>query len=217
MREEIMNRVAEEIRVEVKQNVLAKVEYQLINAERNEDLIVGMPHKKFLDLVAVYRVIAYENEMEKVSFLISDGMCEHYGLDEEEIDNAARQNTERKGFLVVSMESILAEITGKPENATETGCLMWVLTNPKKLNGAAVMLYPNTFKDLADRIGGDLYVLPSSIHEIIAVPAYGVEMEELNRLKEIVGAVNSSEVSEKEFLSGNVYKYIRSENRIVIA
>lgn len=46
------------------------------------------------------------------------------------------------------------------------------------------------------------------------VSADGMNPEEL---KTIVGDVNSVEVSEDEFLSGNVYKYIRRENRLVIA
>lgn len=196
-----------------KQAVLAKVEYQLINAERNKERLAGIPHKRLLDLAAVYRVVVGEDEMGMASFLISGDMCRHYGIGEDEIDAAARQNTEQKGLRVMSMDSIIAEMTGQPEEEIGTGCPMWVLTNAKKLNGAAVMLYPDVFKDLADRIGNDLYVLPSSIHEVIAVPVDGMNPE---GLKEMVGAVNSSEVSEEEYLAGNVYKYIRSENRMVI-
>lgn len=196
------------------QGILEGVTYQIINAEKNERRLAGMPHKKFLDLAAVYRVIVGEDEMGMTSFLVSNGLMEHYGLDEEDLDTAARMNTERQGFQAASMESILAEIIGEPEDEIKTGCPIWVLTNTKKVNGAAVMLYPEIFKNLADGIKSDMYVLPSSIHEIIAIPDSGAEPEEL---KSMVGAVNSSEVSEDEFLSGNVYKYIRRENRLVIA
>lgn len=197
-----------------KQAVLEKVEYQLINAERNKERIEGIPHKRFLDFAAVYRVVVGEDEMGTDSFLLSDDICRHYGIGEDEIDAAANLNTERKGFCVISMDSIIAEMMGQPEEKDGIGYPMWVLTNTKKSNGAAVMLYPDVFKELADRIGNDLYVLPSSIHEVIAIPVDDMGTE---GLKEIVGAVNSSEVSEEEYLGENVYKYIRSENRIVIA
>lgn len=197
-----------------RQSILKGVTYQLINAEKNEDRLAGIPHKRFLDLAVVYRVIVSEGEIGTFSFLISNGLMEHWGLDEKKLDVMAWQNTEWQGFRTVSMESILAEITGELEDETNTGCLMWVLTNTKKLNGAVVMLYPEVFKGLADEIRSDLYVLPSSIHEVIAIPDSGLEPEEL---KSMVCAVNSSEVSKDEFLSGNVYKYIRTENRLVIA
>lgn len=196
------------------QSILNGVTYQLINAEKNEDRLSDMPHKRFLDLAAVYRVIVGEDEIGTASFLISNGLCECYGLCEEELDTAARRNTEQLGLQVTSMDSILAEITGELENEIKTGCPVWVLTNAKKLNGAVVMLYSNLFKNLADRIERDLYVLPSSIHEVIVIPDEGVEQ---GKLKLMVGIVNSREVFEDEFLSGNIYKYIRRENRIVIA
>lgn len=139
---------------------------------------------------------------------------EQYGLNQEELDITARRNTEYQGFQTASMESIIAEVTGEPEDEIKTDCFMWVLTNRKKLNGAAVMLYPEMFKKLADWTRSDLYVLPSSIHEVIAIPDGGADPK---ILKSMVGAVNSSEVSKDEFLSENVYKYIRSENRLIIA
>ena len=195
-------------------SILAGVTYQLINLEKNEDRLVCMPHKRFLDLAAVYRVVVNDNGEGMASFLMSDSLCDNYGLTKKELDAAAMRNTEQQGFQAMSMGSILAEITGVPKDETDAGCIMWVLTNSKRLNGAVAMLYPDLFKNLADRIGSDLYVLPSSIHEVIAVPADGMNPEEL---KTIVGDVNSVEVSEDEFLSGNVYKYIRRENRLVIA
>ncbi len=196
------------------QGVLESVSCQLINAEKNEDLLMGIPHKRFLDLAVVYRVIVGEDEMGTASFLINNGLQEQYELDIEELDNAARENTERQGLEAMSMGSIMAEITGENEDEIETGCPMWVLSNSKRVNGAVTMLYPDLFKSLTDKNESDLYVLPSSIHEVIAIPDNGEDTEEL---KLMVSAVNSSEVSEEEYLSGNVYKYIRRENRLVIA
>lgn len=197
-----------------RQSILEGVTYQLINAEKNKERLANMPHKRYLDLAAVYRVIVHEDEMGMESFLISNELLECYGVAREELDNAARRNTERKGFEMVSIDAIFAEIAGMPEDETETGCNMWVLTNTKKLNGATVLLYTDRFKNLAEKLGSDLYVLPSSIHEVIAVSVNGMNPEEL---KSIVCAINSSEVSEEEFLSGNIYKYIRGKNRLVIA
>lgn len=195
------------------QSILENVTYQLINAEKNEDRLTNIPHRRFLDLAYVYRVTVNEDEMGTASFLINNGLQEQYGLDKEELDNAARKNTEKQGLGAMTMGSIMAEIMGEAEDEIETGCSMWVLSNGKRVNGAVVMLYPDLFRSLADKSESDLYVLPSSIHEVIAIPDNG---EDTKELKLMVSAVNSSEVSEEEYLSGNVYKYIRRENRLII-
>ena len=47
---------------------------------------------------------------------------------------------------------------------------MYVLTNESKLNGAACILYENVLYDFAQKLGADLYILPSSVHEVILLP-----------------------------------------------
>lgn len=197
-----------------KQAVLEKVVYQLISEEKNKERLCDMPHRRFLDLAAVYRVVVGEDQHGTASFTVTNAICERYGISETELDHAARQNTEKKEFKVQTMASIIAEITGNLEEDGELECMMWVLSNAQRVNGAVVMLYDKYFSRLAESIGNDLYVLPSSIHEVIAVPADGIAPEEL---REMVGAVNSSEVSEEEFLSGNVYRYSREDGKISIA
>lgn len=44
---------------------------------------------------------------------------------------------------------------------------MWVISNEKGINGAASMLYENELHELAESLESDLYILPSSVHEVI--------------------------------------------------
>lgn len=71
-----------------------------------------------------------------------------------------------------------------------------------------------TFQGLAEKYGTDLYILPSSIHELIAVPAYG---EESDNLAGIVKEVNRSAVLPEDKLSDTVYRYCRAKGIIVAA
>ena len=41
---------------------------------------------------------------------------------------------------------------------------MFVATNKQKLQGSCVMLYDGLLATFAERIGGDFFVLPSSVH-----------------------------------------------------
>ena len=44
---------------------------------------------------------------------------------------------------------------------------MYVLTNQKNIRGAAMMLYDDMLEKAAEKLGGDVYVIPSSIHETL--------------------------------------------------
>lgn len=59
----------------------------------------------------------------------------------------------------------------------------------------------------------DLYVLPASIHEVIAIPANGVGPDVLRKM---VAEVNADEVADEEILSGNVYRYRLGTGRLEI-
>lgn len=91
---------------------------------------------------------------------------------------------------------------------------MYVITNAKGINGASCLLYPEVIKNLAHKIDSDLYILPSSIHEIIAVKANGTMNKKAFR--EMVFDVNRTQVPEEDILSDNVYFYSRERDAITL-
>ena len=76
------------------------------------------------------------------------------------------------------------------------------------------MLYEGYFDRLAQEAGSDLYILPSSIHEVLAVEADGLNPEEL---KAMVKMINDTEVPEDEVLSETVYRYRRGTHQLEAA
>lgn len=89
---------------------------------------------------------------------------------------------------------------------------MYVLTNRQKLYGAACMLYPGVLKAYGEKIKQDFYILPSSIHEVILVPAEP-GTDEIS-LQQIVTEINHTQVAEDEVLSDSIYYYSRSKDKI---
>ncbi len=90
---------------------------------------------------------------------------------------------------------------------------MYVLTNRQKLYGAACMLYPEVLKNFAEKMRQDFYILPSSVHEVILVPANAGTNQE--SLREIVTDINRTQVAEEEVLADSVYFYSRSRDKIL--
>ena len=197
-----------------KEFVLSYVEYQLINLALNKDLLEATSHKELLDLAVVYRVFVNGFGEETGSFLMNNRMLESLKISETEIDKAAKVNTLKTGFVKTSMHEMIKgmplprDVEESPEQE------MFVLTNRKKLYGANILLYPNELKDVADRINDDLYILPSSVHELITVP---VSIGSCEDLKKTVRNVNDTVLVLYEILSYSVYRYSRKAGSIEIA
>lgn len=192
-----------------------KISVRLIHYGDNKELLKGMPHKRFLDLAAVY---SYTAEMEgggAAEVRIQNAHMEAWGIGGGELWEAARANHKRNGETrIQGIKEVLGELMG---TAIDGGCgcmEMYVATNRLRLGGAAAMLFSEEFSGLAAELGSDLYILPSSVHEILLLPADAGNPE---GLAEIVKEVNRTQVAPEERLSDSVYLYERESGKIKIA
>ena len=98
----------------------------------------------------------------------------------------------------------LREIIRRPDRKLRNNQL-YVLTNHRKINGAAVILYPEMLKELSNRFLGGFYIIPSSIHEVIFVP----DRDDIDpsALLNMIIDVNDSQVPKEDILSYNLYYY----------
>lgn len=92
---------------------------------------------------------------------------------------------------------------------------MFILSNAPKLNGAAALFYSDILKEFANLLEKDIYILPSSIHEVILLP-YSKNID-VGELKKIVTDANDKIVLEDEILSNNIYLYSVSKDEISIS
>ena len=197
------------------ENPEEKIVFQLINTEQNKDMLAHVPHREWKDLSIIYRLVANVDEHGIESTVVRDGLAEMLGLTEEQLFKYAVENT-RNIFppTVRSMNDVMREIfmaDGMPMEAVEmilgevpADRMMYVISNDRGINGAISMLYEDQLHTLAEKLGTDLYILPSSIHETIAV---SVDMGEPETLAQMVSEINMDQVSLQERLSNQVYHY----------
>ena len=91
---------------------------------------------------------------------------------------------------------------------------MWVISNDRGINGAVSMLYEDKLHTLATEMESDLYILPSSVHEVIAV---STSMGDPNELAEMVAEINMDQVALEERLSNQVYHYDKDLRKLSLA
>ena len=185
-----------------KEKILGTVAYRMMNKAAGAELLDQMPHVCIMDLAAVYYCILSQEEDCHTGAFITWECCRHYGIQKEELDAAAGRNTKAAGFYSRRLSSVL----GIREDCFPE--FMYFLTNRERRYGASVILYPDYLGKLAGEMGTDLYILPSSIHEVIAVTVSGMDP---SALQDIVKEVNGTKgiIRPDEVLSNNVYRYRR--------
>jgi len=197
----------------------------VINTEQNQKMLSEVPHREFLDLSIVYRWIINRDDDGLSGSILNNHLAEKLGLTEEKIYQLAVENTIKLFPPVVKkMEDILLEIfvdEGMSLKEAETIVMgsmpesqMYIISNEEKMYGAAAMLYENELYKLATSFKTNLYILPSSIHELIAVPA---NVEDPNELAEMVAEININQVALDERLSNQVYYYDKDLRKISLA
>ena len=205
------------------ENIKNQIVYKLINAEKNEELLKTVPHKMFLDLAIVYYISIKEDIFESASILINNAHLELWGKTLEDIDRLAKENGPK--ILkpeIKSMAQTLTEIICQrgenPEEIDEdmlSDCGMYVLTNEKKQFGASAILYDNVIKDFSKSLSShSLYILPSSVHEVIMIPS--ILVDSVDKLNEMICEVNATQVPLVDILSNHCYYYDNKRDEIII-
>lgn len=201
-----------------KEKMLKRLSLKLVNYETNKKLLAEIPHRRFLDMAVVYYYFLENEEHGVGTILIHNHHMRFWDMTEEEMFEYAYANylnlhpahVENMRELVISLLQV-NEISVEDSRAAME---MLVVTNEDKLYGATMMLFPQVLKPIAEILGEDLYILPSSIHEILVLPKSGHMADEL---REMVAEVNYSEVTIEERLSDNVYCFSAKNGNVEIA
>ena len=183
--------------------VKERIVYRLINKEQNKKLLKQVPHEEIFDLAKVFYV-AFDRE----SFMmINHGFCKKWNVTREDLVKVAEQNTPRLFPVHIMMpEDVIRKIFDIEETETVFSSIpMNFITNQYSLYGAGAILYPEVLSELAEKLNSDLYLFPSSIHEMGVILAN--EDNNPKRLIDIVREVNKSTVDKEDYLGDNIYLY----------
>ncbi len=205
------------------ENVKDKLFIQLINMEQNKELLKTLPHRQFQDLAIVYRIAADIAPNEIRSALVDKKLAKKMRMKESDLYDVAILNT-KKLFppTIKSINEVLCELIGDSmpvgmlmgTEEEDIGAIMYVISNEQQVNGASSILYEEELDKLAEKLGTDLYLMPSSIHEAIAISA---EIGNLEEIAQMVTDINMSEVKLEERLSNQVYRYDKEQRKIRLA
>ena len=204
-------------------DVKPRLVYKLINAEKNKELLEDIPHMEYMDLAIVFRCLV-SLEKSDASILVHNTHLKLWGVTTPQLYQDAKENTPKLlPYELKSMAEVLCDIMQtNPDQFDYDESMadfpdsipMYVLSNKNRVEGASCMLYPNLLRDFADAAGSNLYIIPSSIHEVLLLPS--VDSYEDGEIKNIIKDVNDTQVIPEEILSDSLYFYDRENDKLVM-
>jgi hypothetical protein len=215
--------------------VKPRLRVKVINRNRNQELLKDIPHETVLDL-AIVTYLLLGTDQGEITSLVRNSMIEMWNVSEKDVINQAKENTENQApcqinkmsdFIfdmmlesvsknedIENMEKAVQELL-QNELQDSQEMELFILTNQSKMHGAYVIFYKQMLSQLANQLKVDgLYLLPSSVHEMLAVSSREANPDELRKM---VQEVNQTTVSDTEYLSDSVYYYDCFADEIKIA
>ena len=205
---------------------------KLVSRSRNINLLNDVPHKDFSDMTVVFNVSIDDDSIGRGTILIHNEHMSMWNVSIDRLyDDALISMTRNDPPVMEDIVNILVEMLCKRKEGpgpvlsdldsevleerirqmSGDKCLMYVLTDQSRINGASVIAYPGMLRDVGVNLGCDYYLIPSSIHEVLIVPIHS-EDNRGSELSMMVKEVNELKLSPDEILSDHAYRYHRATN-----
>ena len=173
-----------------KDKFMKNIFFQVINTEKNKTLLLEHPHREYLDLSIIYRYAVNLSDNDIATAMINYILMDEFKLTEEELYEAAYKNTKK----------IL-----KPKVTSPGFTGFYMITNDLNIFGANGILYKDLIAKEAKKLGTDVYLIPSSIHEFLIQPVSNTLKPK--DLKEIIKDANENVIEPEDYLSDSLYIY----------
>lgn len=211
---------------DIKGRVLLKV----INYEKNLELLENTPYIKYLDLAVVFYIDINLGSAGNGSILITNNYLSNWDISLEDLYDCAINNSlKSSGVEIIKMDDILLEMMLQKGSVDDLELFkniiisgqsfedyfkMYVLSNKNRSFGAYAILDNDTLLNLANKMDDDLYIIPSSVHEIIVMPKNNIIATK--ELGDAIRDTNTMHVALDEVLSDSLYEFVRSKNEVRI-
>lgn len=167
----------------------------VVNYEKSKRILKYVPHRRFHDLAVMYRMLR-DGAYGEIGCDMTYGLMKKFKLTEPELFRIAYQNM--KGKEIVQDVSRCGHIPN------------YLITNKGGIKGAGYIIFKDIFRKIAEKHGSDIYIVPSSIHELlVSVANRPIEnvLDNIHNMNRLIAPEN--------FLSDSCYYYNRDLDEIL--
>lgn len=197
----------------------SKIVYRLVSSKKNRAFLSGIPHLPFLNLAIIFSIVHQLSEEGLESVCITNELQKKWNISTRDLYLLAAENTPKLlpaniDTMAHALDSFRGDLYKKLDESDKPIPHIYIVSNDYGINGAAVLLYENLVQKIAEKEQRNLYIVPSSIHEILIIPEN--DSNSLSHLSEMINEVNHNHVREDEILSDRAYYYDREEKKFIL-
>ena len=214
------------------ENVRPLLQMRIYDTEKNEKRLSRIVHHSFGDYSCAYSVLLSSGNGEhSMSAMVTPELMETWGITKKKLHEDTVLADLERGPCLIPMSNMMFDFMGTGESVNlfdgdhiplkegpveeET---LFILTNKEKVNGAGLILNQTVQEKIADIVGGNYYVLPSSIHEVLIMPdVHDRGLAGAVQLTQMVRSINETTVAPEDVLSDRVEYYDGESRRLVNA
>ena len=158
---------------------------------RNQNVSIGAcPVVKipYTDIGFVYYIeVSSDDGTGTTTCPVGYNMFEKWGISLSELDEAARANNP-------SLRPQDIFLANADMEDMDDFCPMYIATNANHFHGDIVILYPGVYEEICKKVGDDVYILPTSVHECSCIPKSKANLYGMRRLLESINRSHPDEV-----------------------
>ena len=185
-----------------REGVLQSVRYAIGSEDKHADIMGRVPYARIegTDLF-LYPV----GEVQGIgTYSLQREQLDAVGITDDEVLDACQSRLDAEQAQVQPMGDMLSRMIGGDAGDYPNPGIV-VITNDKSYDGAVMAARGDVLEQAREMLGCDeIMILPSSKHEILAIPAGTTEPREA---EEMVRTINATQVAEQDVLSDHVYKF----------
>lgn len=186
------------------------LQVKVINAAWNKDNLKEIPHINYLDLAIIFTVGGLEEDIEWTGLTVKYEHLKKWGIELAEfLETAIKKIYGEEEFSIRGVDECLNpkwRVLG-----TDDG-IIYVMTNKQEEFGATAIVRVDLIREFANKVQSDLYIIPSSLHEILLIPTN--KMNDRALLKKSLKTVNQFLVKPSDCLSENIYYFDRQSGSV---
>ena len=134
-----------------------------VNYDRSKEDLMNRPSEVMGDIAISYYVAIGNRNGRSLTVNVDNNLMEAWGITEKDLKDVANKNIADK-MMFMSLGSAI----GMPDDLMP-GQKQYVLTTTDGFLGAGVIANPEVRKEISAKMGGEYYVIPSSIHEFVVI------------------------------------------------
>ena len=191
-----------------------KIIPKLVPIKGNTDYLSDKIYTVFAeDLAVIYQIIVKGFKDEGYITITDEIFNSINGLTGKHLLFEAATNNIAEDSTCVTMESVIKRKFSADVPEAEIDMFfaavpkMLVLSNKDCYNGSAQLLNKKAIQKVVDEIGDNFIIIPSSIHEVIAMP----DVPGIDGLTDMIRSINSTDIHPCERLSDHPYRYYKGQ------